>query len=213
MHIATQSYELGDPGFAKERSQGNEAYLRYSGRRADLSLTAFVTSFDDFIAAVPTGELRDGFPLFRYRQLPARYRGFEASGNVDVLAWSGGALRLEAATDLTRARLSGIGPAPRIPPLRVRGGAEVRLGALRLHGEIEWNDRQVRVARFENPVPSFTQVDIGAEWHPLGEDGPVTLLLSANNLLDSVGRRAASFTRDFVPLPGRDIRLTAKLAF
>jgi iron complex outermembrane recepter protein len=46
----------------------------------------------------------------------------------------------------------------------------------------------------------------------LGEEGPLSVMLSADNLLDAVGRRAASFTRDFVPIAGRDIRLTVKIA-
>ena len=139
--------------------------------------------------------------------------GFEASGSVDALEWTDGKLTLDATADYTHARLKGVGPVPRIPPLRVRGGAALHQGDVRLRAEVEWNDAQDRVAAFENPVPGFTEVNLSADWHPLGEDGPVTLLLAANNLFDTVGRRAASFTRDFVPLPGRDIRLTAKLTF
>jgi iron complex outermembrane receptor protein len=50
-------------------------------------------------------------------------------------------------------------------------------------------------------------------WKPLGSDGNVTLLASANNIFDVVGRRAASFTKDFAPLAGRDFRVSAKLSF
>jgi len=213
LHVATQSYERGNPGFTTEKSNGFEAYLRLQSAKAEFSLTGYLTDFDDFIAARPTGEEVEGLPVFQYSQLPARFKGFEASGSVEATRWSGGSLRLDAAADYTRAQLKGIGPVPRIPPLRLRGGAELQQGDVRLRGEVEWNQRQKRVAAFENPVPGFTLVNLSADWHPLGEDGPVTLLLAANNIFDVVGRRAASFTRDFVPLPGRDIRVTAKLAF
>ena len=63
------------------------------------------------------------------------------------------------------------------------------------------------------PVESFSLINLGADWHPLGEDGPLTVTLAAENLFDVVGRRAASVTRDFVPLPGRDVRLIARLDF
>lgn len=213
LHVATQSYERGNVGFTAEKSDGFEAYLRYQGERAEFSVTGFLVSFDDFIAALPTGEDVEGFPVFAYSQLPARYKGFEASGSVQALRWASGALRLDASADFTRAQIKGVGPAPRIPPLRLRGGAELRQGAVRLRGEIEWNDRQDRVAAFENPVRGFTQVNLSADWHPGGDDGPVTVILAADNIFDTVGRRAASFTREFVPLPGRDIRLTARLTF
>jgi iron complex outermembrane receptor protein len=213
VHVATQSYELGDPSFGKETSDGFEAYARLQSERTNLSLTLFRTRFDGFIAPIPTGEERDGFPLFQYVQVPARFTGFEASGDWQALRWDQGELTLTATADYTRARLAGIGPAPLIPPLRLRGGAEVRQGALRLKAEVEWNDRQDRVGPEASPAPGFTLVNLGADWHPMGDDGPLTLTLSAENLFDVVGRRAASVTRDFVPLPGRDIRLTARIAF
>lgn len=213
MHVATQSYERGDPTFAIEKSDGFEGYLRFQSGRATLSLTGYMTRFDRFIAALPTGDEAEGLPVFQYAQLPARFRGFEASASVEALRWAGGGLRLDASADYTHARLRDLGPVPRIPPLRLRGGAELQQGALRLRGEVEWNDRQARVAAFENPVPGFTMVNLSADWHPLGEEGPLTLMLAADNLFDVVGRRAASFTRDFVPLAGRDVRLTARIAF
>jgi iron complex outermembrane recepter protein len=213
LHVATQGYEIGDPGFRAETSDGFEAYLRYTGDRVSLSLTGYLTNFGNFIAALPTGEEEDGFPVFRYVQQPARFRGFEASASVEAVRWAQGSLRFDAAADYTHARLVGVGPAPRIPPLRLRGGAEVKHGGLHLRGEVEWNAAQNRVAAFENPVPGFTLVNLSADWHPLGEDGPLTLILAADNLFNVNGRRAASYTRDFVPIAGRDIRITARLAF
>ena len=213
VHVATQSYELGNPLFAKETSDGYEAYVRYDRDRSHLSLTGFLTDFASYITSLPTGEEREGFPVYAYSQIPARFAGFEASGDAQVLAWGDGDLTLNATADYTHARLKGVGPAPLIPPLRLRGGMEVRQGSLRVNAEVEWNDRQDRVAANSAPVASFTLVNIGADWHPMGEDGPLTLALQADNLFDVVGRRAASVTRDFVPIAGRDVRLTARYSF
>lgn len=213
VHLATQSYEVGDPSFAPETSNSFEAWVRYRSDRAELSLTGYLTDFDKFITARPTGAEIDGFPVFQYAQLPARFKGIEASAAYDVAVWEGGKLTLDGAADYVHAQLKGIGPVPRIPPLRLRGGAEAELGNLHLRAEAEWNAAQNRVAVFENPVPAFTLVNLSADWHPLGEDGPLTLIFAANNLFDGIGRRASSFTRDFVPLPGRDLRVTAKVTF
>ena len=213
LHAATQAYELGQRSFRSETSDGLEAYLRYKSARASFSLTGYLTHFGNFIAALPSGGERAGFPVFRYAQLPARFHGFEASTEIEARSWHDGRLTLSASADYTHARLVGIGPAPRIPPLRLRGGVELRQGGLRLRAEAEWNAAQNRVASFEVPVPGFTLVNLAADWHPLGEAGPLTLLFSADNLLGVNGRRAASFTRDFVPIAGRDLRITARLAF
>ncbi|MBM3595331.1 MAG: TonB-dependent receptor, partial [Alphaproteobacteria bacterium] len=213
VHIATQSYELGDPDFGKETSDSFEAYARLQTERTNFSLTLFRSRFDGFISPILTEQERDGFPLYQYVQAPARFTGLEASGDWQALRWADGNLTLTATADFTRGRLAGIGPASLIPPLRLRGGMEVRQGALRVKAEVEWNDRQGRVGPETATVPGFTLVNLGADWHPMGDDGPLTVILSAENLFDAVGRRAASITRDFVPLPGRDIRLTARIAF
>jgi iron complex outermembrane receptor protein len=213
LHVATQAFEIGDPDFGAETSNGFEAYARYDGGRYRLSLTGYLTDFDGFIAALPTGAEQEGFPVFQYTQLPARFQGFEAEAWTKVLTWLGGYLALEGTADYTKAELKGEGPVPRIPPLRLRGGIEVEHGNLHFNAEAEWNDAQQRVASFENSVAGFTMVNLNLTWHPIGDNGPLTFALAANNLLDVNARRAASFTREFVPLPGRDIRLTAKVTF
>jgi len=212
-HVATQAHEVGNPSFGQEKSTAFEAYLRYAGDSVGFSLTTYSTHFRGFISALPTGVEEDGMPVFRYAQYPARFRGFESEARVRAMTWQGGALTMKAAADYTRAQIRGVGPVPRIPPLRMRGGLELELGDLHVDGEMEWNAAQAQVARFENPVPGFMLVNLSADWHPMGDDGPLTLILSVDNLFDVTGRRAASYTRDFVPVSGRDIRLTARISF
>lgn len=213
LHVATQSYEKGNATFRAETSNGGEVFVRYNGGGYELALTGYLTDFDSFIAALPNGAEQDGFPVFEYAQGKARFQGFEASANAKVIDWTNGGLTLDAQADYTHAQLKGIGPVPRIPPLRLRGGAEFEFGPLHLRGDVEWNHKQDRVASFETPVAAFTLVNLSAIWHPMGDNGPLTISLTADNLLNVSARRAASFTRDFVPLAGRDVRVTAKLSF
>ncbi|MCJ2186392.1 TonB-dependent receptor [Novosphingobium beihaiensis] len=214
MHDATQSYERGNPNFTVERSDGIEAGIRYNGGDFAGSVTAYGTNFANFITGVPTGEVIEEFPVYQYIQAPARFRGVEAEGALTFLRWSsGGSLKADTGVDYTHARLVGIGPVPRIPPLRVRGGLEFDSSNLDLRGEVEWNDHQKRVADNENPTRAFTLVNLSATWRPMGDQSPVSLILAADNLLNAKGRLAASETRDFVPIAGRDVRLTAKLSF
>jgi iron complex outermembrane receptor protein len=213
LHVATQAFEVGDPDIGAETSDGFEAYVRYDGGRYRLALTGYYNNFDGFITALPIGAEQDGFPVFQYTQLPARFQGFEAEAWAKVMRWAGGHLALVATADYTHAQLKGVGPAPRIPPLRLRGGLEIEHRNLRFNAEVERNDAQDRVAGFENPVDGFTMVNLSAVWHPMGDDRPVTLALAANNLFNVNVLRAASFTREFVPLAGRDVRLTLKFTY
>jgi iron complex outermembrane recepter protein len=107
----------------------------------------------------------------------------------------------------------GDGPAPRIPPLRLLGGLKLQSDNLDLRGEVEWADSQNRVAGFETPTEGFTMVNAEATWRPFGQDRNISLIAAAHNIFDVEARRAASFTKDFVPLAGRDFRLTARFSF
>ncbi len=41
----------------------------------------------------------------------------------------------------------------------------------------------------------------------------LTVLLQADNIFDAEGRRHASFTKDFVPLAGRNFKLSVRTSF
>ncbi|MGF7152845.1 TonB-dependent receptor [Novosphingobium gossypii] len=215
-HDATQSFEIGNPDFRLEKSDGIEAGIRYNGGDFAGSITAYGTNFHNFIAAVPTGQIDadEGLPIYQYLQANARFRGIEAEGAFTVARTeTGGAFKVDGGVDYTHAKLVNLGPVPRIPPLRVRGGLEYDSPVFDLRGEVEWNARQDRVTENENPTDAFTLVNLSATWHPTGEKGPLTLILSANNLLDASGRLAASQTKDFVPIAERDMRLTARFTY
>jgi iron complex outermembrane recepter protein len=97
--------------------------------------------------------------------------------------------------------------------LRLLGGLELQSGNLDLRGEVEWTDDQNRVAAFETTTDGFTMVNASMTWRPFGRDQNIALIAAANNIFDVEARRAASFTKDFVPLSGRDFRVTARFSF
>lgn len=212
-HIATQAFEVGNPDFTTEKSWGGEAYVRWTTPGASFSLTGFYNSFDDFIIDVPTGLEEDELPVFQFIQNDAKYYGMEAEASV-VLARSGGfTFSADGVADYVHASLDGLGPVPRIPPLRLLGGLEAQSDTINLRAEVEWFDDQQRNANFETETDGFTLVNASASWKPFGADKGVTLMASANNIFDVVGRRAASFTKDFAPLGGRDFRISARFSF
>ena len=79
--------------------------------------------------------------------------------------------------------------------------------------EVEWVDDQTRVADFESPTDGHTLVNASVAWRPWGKQRETSLVLSASNIFDVDARRHASFTKGFVPMSGRDIRLSARLSF
>ena len=213
-HIATQAFEIGNPNFSTEKSWGGEVYVRWNTDDVTLSATAYANFFDGFIFDAATGAEEDELPVFQYFQRDATYYGFEAEAAATVAKAGTFDIVVNGVFDYVRAKIdNGGGPVPRIPPLRLLGGIGATSDAFDIRAEVEWNDRQNRVAAFETPTDSFTFVNASAAWRPLGREGGVTLLASVNNIFDVSARRHASFTKDFVPLAGRDFRVSARFSF
>ncbi|SCW66756.1 iron complex outermembrane recepter protein [Sphingobium faniae] len=220
-HAGTQAFELGNPGFSKEKSWGVEGTLRGEGTGYTFSLSAYHNWFDGYIydalvddaacMAVNGGEELE-FPCYQYSQADARYWGFEAEGSVTLGEVGGYKVHLDGVADYVRATIKESGPAPRIPPLRLLGGLEFQGDRLSLRGEVEHSFKQDRIAQTETPTKGFTLINASLSWKPLKDNDRTTLTLSANNIFNVEARRHASFLKDYAPLAGRDIRLTARLS-
>jgi iron complex outermembrane receptor protein len=211
-HAGTQAFEIGDPTFTKEKSWGVEAVLRGDAGPLHIEASAYHNWFSNFIYEAETGAIEDGLPVFEMNQAKARLWGFELQGSAKLATIGGFGIVADASTDYTRATLTSLGPVPRIPPLRVLGGIEAQSDALTGRVEVEWDDKQNRVADVETTTKGFTLVNASASWKPMA-GGPLTITAQANNLFDVVGRRHASFLKDYAPLAGRDFRVSARVSF
>ena len=213
-HIATQAYEIGDPNLKSERAWNGELYARYETPGTAFSATLYTNRFDNFIYEAETGNIKDDLPVFQYFQNDAKVWGVEFQASKRLASFGSSDLSVDGVADYTRAKISsGGGNAPRIPPLRLLGGVELTNARFDLRGEVEYSDDQTKTAIFETPTDGFTLVNASATWRPFGRDRNIALIASVNNIFDVTARRAASFTKDFVPLTGRDFRVTARLSF
>lgn len=212
-HIATQAFEIGDPDLVKESSWGAEAYVRLDRRAHAFGFTVFANRFDNFIYEAATGEELDELPVFRYFQRDATYYGFEAEASATLFQAAGFRFVGDAVADYVRATVKGAGPVPRIPPLRLLGGLEAQSDKVDGRVEAEWVAGQNRIADFETATDGHTMVNASIAWRPWGKAKEAQFVLSANNIFDVDARRHASFTKDYVPLAGRDIRISARLDF
>lgn len=217
-HVATQAYEIGDPDFSTEKSWGLELYARGAAGPVRFQLSGYATWFNDYIYEVNTGEEFESdefeLPIFRYYQANARYYGVEGEINATLHKSEAFELDGKLVADYVNAKLTdGGGWIPRIPPFRVLAGLTARSGDFGGSVEVERTAAQNRVAAFETETDGFTLVNASISWRPFGRERETVLTLSADNIFDVDARRHASFTKDFVPLPGRDIRVAARFSF
>lgn len=214
-HVATQAYEVGNPNFRTEKSWGGEVYARGAAGPLRFQVAGYANWFDDYIYENATGAEIDGLPVFQFSQANARYLGVEGEVSTTFIKGEQGGFSLggNLVADYVHARLNDGSAVPRIPPLRVLAGIDASKGAVGARVEVEHAIRQSRVAAFETETPAFTLVNASLTWHPLGEQRETAIILSANNIFDVDARRHASFTKDFVPMSGRDIRVSTRISF
>ena len=211
-HLASQSFERGNRALDPERSLSVEASLRRTSGPLHVTANLFYSRFSNFIFQAAAGEVEDDLPVFEYRQGRANYYGFELQadarlGNALGIDWGA-----ELVADAVRATIRNFGPAPQIPPFRVLGALTGSRGSFDGRLEVERASAQNRTAPNETSTPGFTLVNASLDWHPLTEKPELTLSLAGNNLFDVVARRHSSLIKDYAPLAGRDIRVSARLA-
>ena len=211
-HIATQQFERGNPDLETEAAWGLEGYVRGSLGEAEFSAAVFHNWFDGFVYLQETGLEEDELPVYQYLQDDARYFGVEAEASLPLWRGNGMTLVGDVQGDYIRATLDDGSAVPRIPPLSLLGGLELQSERWDARAEVQWFDEQDRIASFETPTEGFTHVNLSLAWKPLRGGENVTVLLQANNLLDEEGRRHASFTKDFVPLAGRNVKLSVRMS-
>lgn len=212
-HIATQAFEIGDPDLETESAWGLEAYARGTIGAGTFNFTVFKQWFNNYIFLEETGEEEDDLPVFEYLQQDADFFGIEADINYPVIDTEGFRLITDLRASYVEAELADGTAVPRIPPLSLLGALEAQTGTFDVRGEVQWFDKQDRVTTFETPTDSFTLVNALVAWRPLADNQNVTLQLAADNIFDVNGRRHASFTKDFVPLVGRNFRASVRLSF
>jgi iron complex outermembrane receptor protein len=220
-HAGTQAFEVGDPTFGKEKSWGVEGTLRGQGTGYTVSLSAYHNWFSGYIydALAPdsacqavNGGADLEFPCYAYSQASARYYGFEAEGTLKLAQLGDYALSVDGVADYVHATIIGSGPAPRIPPMRLLGGVELQGSRLTARFETEHSFAPDRIAATETDTDAFTLVNASLVVKPFKDNPGMSLTLSANNIFDVAARRHVSFLKDYAPLAGRDLRVTARFS-
>lgn len=212
-HGGSQQFLIGDPDLKIEKSNGVELSVHKTTGPVHVQGSLYYSRFSNFIYQAPTGESEDGLPVYEYREGRADYYGFELEsdvkfGNALGVDWGG-----ELTADATRAKIRHFGNAPEIPPFRVLGGLTGTRGQVDGRLEIERVAAQRKNAPNETPTPGYTMVNASLDWHPFAANPELTLSVTGDNLFDVEARAATSDLKDYAPLAGRDIRLTARVGF
>jgi iron complex outermembrane receptor protein len=212
-HGGDETFEVGDPNLKTEKSNSIELSLHHASGPVHLTGNLYYSRFSNFIFQNFTGEIRDDLPVFQFFQGKANYYGFELQGDAKLGQAFGIDWGAEFQGDAVHATVKNFGPAPLIPPLRLLGALTGARGPFDGRVEVERAFAHNRTAPNETDTPGYTMVNAALDWHPLEANPALTLSLVGNNLFDVNARRSTSILKDFAPLTGRDIRVSARLNF
>jgi iron complex outermembrane recepter protein len=222
-HDGPQTFETGDPGLKLERANSLEGTARVRLEDFTFDLSLWGSWFDNFIYGQLTGRTCDDahncvlgpsqdFRELLYLQQGATFRGLEVKGTCDLWKSGPGVLSLNVQGDYVRAKLGDGNSVPRIPPYRIGGGLEWTSDTWDAHFLATYNGRQNDFGLFDTPTPGFVDLHASVAWRPLPAHPGFEVALIGHNLANTEQRNAASFNKDVVVLPGRDIRLVLRAA-
>src|SRR3546814_9356740 len=89
---------------------------------------------------------------YQINQADARYYGFEIDATAKLATIGKYAINVDGLADYVHATVTGQGPVPRIPPLRVLGGIEAQSDTVSGRVEVEHTLKQDRIADFETEI-------------------------------------------------------------
>jgi iron complex outermembrane receptor protein len=226
-HLASRSFEIGDPTLRPEQAVNLELTLHEHFGPVTLQINGFHNAIDDFVHLgeqdsdgdgladrVEPDYLDTGLLLLHQTQRDARFWGYEAELRTTFPAIAAGALQARLWTDYVRGRLQGGLRLARLTPRRI--GFELGYDRNRFTADASVTRvfAKSAVADLETPTDGYTMVDVGAGY-TFDPAGPVTwqLSLRASNLLDAEARRHTSLLKDEAPLPGRAVRFGVSMVF
>lgn len=228
-HLATGSFEVGDPNASKERATSIDLGMRFKQGNHSGSVSGYYSRFQNYLALLNTGTFRDSegnvvaagsegaLPELQYLGVPATLYGFEAEGKTRLLQkmlTTSDSLDFEARADYVHGENRSNGePLPRLSPLRLGGSLVYAAGPWGARINVDWNARQSRVPTGDTPTDAYTMLGI-ALTYKMKLSGTQTLFyVRGDNLTNTEARSATSILRDIAPLPGRSVRIGMRTQF
>ena len=213
-HLATQSFEVGDPGLGAERATNLSATLSRNTERFAFHATAYRNGFANFIYQQWTGEEEDELPVAVYVQDDASFVGLDLAVEYKWLEFANGEVSLRLMYDLVDAELdiSGNGNMPRLPPSRIGLGIDGDWGDLTASLDYRRMADSDDVAVNELPTDGWTDVRAYIGYRLPAAEG-LEVFLQGRNLTDEEQREHVSAIKDLAPLPGRTLEAGVRIRF
>ncbi len=209
LHMATSTYERGNPNLKPETAQSIDLGLRKTTGETTFGVSVYRNRVKDYIYGRTLDEL-DGLQLLQYSQADATFTGLEAQVRQRLTRNLG----ITLFGDMVRAKLDTGGYLPRIPA--ARAGLRLDASWQAWDGQVEWvqTARQDRIADFETATPGYGMLNLGVTYSSRFAGGtPWQFYVKGTNLTDRLAYAHTSFIKNAAPLMGRNITVGMRVSF
>lgn len=210
VHLATNTYEVGNENLSKETSGNVDLTLRKFEGATTFSLGVYRNRVKNFIYG-STLDVHEGFQLIEYAQRDATFTGVDA----EVRHKFSPLLSATLYSDTVRARFSDgeRGNLPRIPAQRVGVKLDANWNAWHGFAELYRVGRQERVTALEGETGGYNILNIGTHINARIGGVPAQFYARLNNLSDELGYSHSSFIKRAAPVTGRNLTAGLRLSF
>ncbi|MDR9416841.1 MAG: TonB-dependent receptor, partial [Gracilimonas sp.] len=225
-HLASYSYEIGNPELNPERGLAKEIFLRYQSNQINSELALFHNDFSNYLYARDTGQpniRRPDLNNYQFVGTEAILYGTEISGSVQFLnnfvieaslSYTIANRKVPESEQQTTGFDSDTRPLPQIPPLKAKSTFKyINSDGLEIGSRIRIADEQDRVGEFETPTEGYILVDTFAQYRIDGSKFLHTFALNFNNLLNREYYNHLSRIKDLQPEPGFNANLLYRIYF
>ncbi|WP_354079634.1 TonB-dependent receptor [Constrictibacter sp. MBR-5] len=209
VHLATNTYEVGDADLGKETARSVDLTFRKRAGDTTFSIGVYHQDFKDYIYADTLDRFED-FRLIRYSAADATFTGVDGLIRQEVFEGFGVSLF----GDYVRAKLKdGEGNVPRVPAGRAGIRFDGRYGPV--SGELEYyrTFSQSKTADFESSTGGYDTVNATAAYAFSVGPTEAEAFVRATNLTDEPAFNHTSFIKDAAPLRGRSVLFGLRGAF
>ena len=218
-HLATNTFEIGDPNLARETSNNVDLTLRKLAGRTTFSLSAFHNQINDYIYSQSRGNV-DGLQLINYAQRDATFTGLEGEISHNLPSSYLTSLSATLFGDIVRARFdegegggAGNREIPRTPAHRIGVRLEGAWNAWNGSVELVRVGEQDRLADFETVTPGYTMLNLSTHYATRIGGLPAQLYARLNNATNRLAFSHTSFIKDVAPLTGRNLTAGLRVLF
>lgn len=210
LDAASGTYSIGSASLGPESGVGVDASLKGDYGTAKFEFSPYVNFIDHYIYGFLTGDTIQGFPVRQFSATRARLAGYEASVTVQPAPhWA-----LRAQSDYVNAEDTQHDvPLPFIPPLRGLLRATYEEQAYTGMIEVRGAAAQNRLGEGDTPTAGYAILNVGIGKRVVAGGTVSEIGLHLDNAFNTEYRDNLSVIKDFVPQPGRGIRLNYQLFY